>query len=287
VYFLGTAGAVPKARISVRHLADGWSAVAISACDGDYPAGLVDYPGDRPVPPLASTADLLLAVDDPLQRSGPVATLALHDSAGHTVWELPRVGAWYPTPLSWSPDGRRFLFQVSAGGQTETRVVILPDGRDIAVPGALTWIGDNAMLVLRDGRLGRLDLPSGAVVTGPPLTQYVSSQAGTRGRAALVILPGVAPEAAATTAAPPFVRIVDSALRTQDTTASPGIVDCFSLVWTDDGQHLDLVCRRADPQAGSADTDVFEIDIRTLRWTRLPTGSGGSVEQPLRSPASG
>jgi hypothetical protein len=287
VYFLGSAGTVPKVRISVRHLADGWMAVAISGCDGDYPAGLVDYPADRPVPPLASTADLLLAINDPLQRKGPVATLALHDSAGHTVWELPRVGAWYPTPLSWSPDGRRFLFQVSAGGQTETRVVILAEGRDIVVPGALTWIGDDAMLVMRDGRLGRLDLPSGALLAGPPLTGYVSSQAGTRGRAALVILPGAAPGAAATTAAPPSVRIVDSALRTQDTTAASGIVDCFSPAWTDDGQHLDLVCRRADPQAGSADTDVFEIDIRTLRWTRLPTGAVGSVEQPLRSPASG
>jgi hypothetical protein len=287
VDFLGTAGAVPKVRISVRHLDDGWAAVAIGACPGDYPAGLVDYPADRPVPPLSSTAGLLLAVNDPLQRRGPVATLVLQDAAGHTTWELPRVGAWYPTPLSWSPDGRRFLFQVSAGGDTETRVVILPDGRDVAVPGALTWIGDDAMLVLRDGRLGRLDLPSGAVVAGPPLTQYVSSQAGTRGRAALVILPGVASGAAATTAAPPLVRIVDSALGTQDTSASPGTVDCFSPAWTADGEHLDLVCRRADPPAGSADTDVFEIDMRTLRWTRLPTGTVGSVEQPLRSPISG
>jgi hypothetical protein len=284
-YFLGTAGTIPKARVSVRHLAQGWAAVAISACDGDYPAGLVDYPAERPVPPLSSTAGLLLAVNDPLQRQGPVATLALHDATGHTVWELPRVGAWYPTPLSWSPDGRRFLFQVSAGEQTETRVVILPDGRDVAVPGALTWIGDDAMLVRRDGRLGRFDLTSGAVTDGPPLTEYVSSQAGTRGRAALVILPGVAPGAA--TAAPPFVRIVDSALGTQDTGASPGIVDCFAPAWTEDGHHLDVVCRRTDPAAGSADTDVFEIDVRTLHWARLPAGSVGSAERPLRSPASG
>ena len=173
VYFVGAAGTVPKARISVRHLEDGWVAVAISACAGEYPAGLIDYPADRPVPPLASTAGLRLVVNDPLQRSGPIATLALQDAAGHTVWELPRVGAWYPTPLSWSPDGRRFLFQISAGEQTDTRVAILPDGRDFAVPGALTWIGDDAMLVLRDGRLGRLDLPSGAVIAGPPLTQDV------------------------------------------------------------------------------------------------------------------
>ena len=288
VFFLGTAEAVPKARISVRHLAEGWIAVAISGCDGDYPAGLVEYPADRPVPLLASTAGLLLAVDDPLQRRGPVATLALHDSAGRTVWELPRVGAWYPTPLSWSPDGRRFLFQVSAGEQTITRVVILPDGRDVAVPGALTWIDDSALLVWRDGRLGRLDLPSGAVDAGPPLTQYVSSQAGTRGRAALVILPGLPPGARfGAEAQPLLVRIVDSALHTQDTPAPPGTLDCFSPAWTDDGQHLDLVCRRGDPPAGSADTEVFEIDIRTLRWTRLPTGTTGSVEQPLRSPSSG
>jgi WD40 repeat protein len=288
VDFLGTAGTVSKARISVRHLDDGWVAVAISACAGDYPAGLVDYPADRPVPPLASTAGLLLVVNDPLLRSGPVATLALQGATGHTVWELPPVGAWYPTPLSWSPDGRRFLFQVSAGGETATRVAVLPDGRDVAVPGALTWIGDDALLVTRDGRLGRLDLPSGAVVAGPPLTQYVSSQAGTRDRAALVILPGATPGAGSgAEAQPPFVRIVDSALQTLDTVAPPGTVDCFSPAWTADGQRLDLVCRRSDPQAGSADTDVFEIDIRTLRWTRLPTGSVGSVEQPLRSPTSG
>ena len=287
VYFLGTAGTVPKARISVRHLAEGWAAVAISACAGDYPAGLVDYPAERSVPPLSSTAGLLLAVNDPLQRTGPTATLALHETGGRTVWELPRVGAWYPTPLSWSPDGRRFLFQVSAGAQTDTRVVILPDGRDVAVPGALTWIGDDAMLVVRDGRLGRLDLSSGAVVAGPPLTEYVGSHAGTRGRAALLILPGLVPGAATTTAAPPVVRIVDGELGTIDTAAAPGTVDCFSLAWTEDGQHLDLVCRRPDPQAGSADTDVFEIDIRTLRWTRLQTGSVGSFEQRLRSPSGG
>jgi len=116
----------------------------------------------------------------------------------------------------------------------------------------------------------------------------VSSQAGTRDRAALVILPGVTPgTGSGTQAQPPFVRIVDSALQTSDTVAPPGTVDCFSPAWTADGQRLDLVCRRSDPQAGSADTDVFEIDIRTLRWTRLPTGSVGSVDQPLRSPASG
>ena len=276
VYFLGTAGTVPKARISVRHLADGWAAVAISACAGDYPAGLVDYPADRPVPPLSSSAGLLLAVNDPLQRTGPTATLALHDAAGRTVWEVPRVGAWYPTPLSWSPDGRRFLFQVSAGAQTDTRVVILPDGRDVAVPGALTWIGDDAMLVIRDGRLGRLELSPGTVVAGQPLTESVSSHAGTRGRAALLM-----------NAAPFRVRIVDSELNTQDTTAPPGTVDCFSPAWTDDGQHLDLVCRRTNPEAGAPDTDVFEIDIATLRWTRLPTGTVGSFEQRLRSPASG
>jgi WD40 repeat protein len=288
VDFLGTAGTVPKARISVRHLEDGWVAVAIGACAGDYPAGVVDYPADRPVPPLSSTPGLLLVVNDPLLRRGSVATLALQDAAGHTIWELPPVGAWYPTPLSWSPDGRRFLFQVSAGGETATRVVILPDGRDVVVPGALTWIGDDALLVTRDGRLGRLDLPSGAVVAGPPLTQYVSSQAGTRDRAALVILPGATPGAGSgAEAQPPFVRIVDSALQTLDTVAPPGTVDCFSPAWTADGQRLDLVCRRSDPQAGSADIDVFEIDLRTLRWTRLPTGSVGSVEQPLRSPTSG
>lgn len=286
VYFLGTAGTVPKARISVRHLAEGWAAVAISACDGDYPAGLVDYPAERPVPPLSSSAGLLLAVNDPLQRAGPTATLVLHDAAGRTAWELPRVGAWYPTPLSWSPDGRRFLFQVSAGAQTDTRVVILPDGRDVAVPGALTWIGDDAMLVIREGRLGRLDLSSGAVVAGPAFTDYVSSHAGTRGRAALLILPGVAPGAGTTTAAPPVVRFVDGELGTQDSVAAPGTVDCFSLAWTEDGRHLDLVCRRADPQAGSADTDVFEIDIETLRWTRLPAGTVGSFEQRLRSPSA-
>lgn len=287
VYFLGTAGNVPKARISVRHLAEGWAAVAISACAGDYPAGLVDYPADRPVPPLSSSAGLLLAVNDPLQRTGPTAILALHDAAGRTVWELPRVGAWYPTPLSWSPDGRRFLFQVSAGAQTETRVVILPDGRDVAVPGALTWIGDDAMLVVRDGRLGRLELSWGAVVAGPPLTQYVGSHAGTRGRAVLLILPGVDAGTGTTTAAPPIVRIVDGELGTQDTAVPPGAVDCFSPAWTEDSQHLDLVCRRADPPAGSSDTDVFEIDIATMRWTRLPAGTVGSFEQRLRSPASG
>jgi hypothetical protein len=262
--------------------------VAIAACAGDYPAGLVDYPADRPVPALSSTAGLLLAVNDPLQRRGPVATVVLQDAAGHTVWELPRIGAWYPTPLSWSPDGRRFLFQVSAGEQTDTRVVILPAGHDVAVPGALTWIGDDALLVTRDGRLGRLDLPSGAFVAGPPLTQYVSSQAGTRGRAALVILPGATPgSGSGAEAQPPFVRVLDSALQARDTVAPPGTVDCFSPAWTADSQRLDLVCRRSDPAAGSADTDVFEIDIRTLRWTRLPTGSVGSVEQSLRSPASG
>ena len=285
VYFLGTADSVPKARISVRHLAEGWAAVAISACAGDYPAGLVDYPAERSVPPLASTAGLLLAVNDPLQRTGPTATLALHETGGRTVWELPRVGAWYPTPLSWSPDGRRFLFQVSAGAQTDTRVVTLVDGRDVAVPGALTWIGDDAMLVVRDGRLGRLELSSGAVVAGPPLTEYIGSHAGTRGRAALLLLPGLAPGAATTTAAPPVVRIVDGELGTVDTAAAPGTVDCFSLAWTEDGQHLDLVCRRTDPQAGSADT--FEIDIRSLHWTRLQPGTVGSFEQRLRSPAAG
>ncbi len=167
--------------------------------------------------------------------------------------------------------------------------MILPDGRDVAVPGALTWIGDDAMLVWRDGRLGRLDLASGAVVAGPPLTQYVSSQAGTRDRAALVILPGVRIPGArfGTAAQPPFVRIVDSALQIRDTVAPPGTVDCFSPAWTADGQRLDLVCRRSDPQAGSAGIDVFEIDSRTLRWTRLPTGSVGAVEQPLRSPYAG
>ncbi len=276
VYFLGTADSVPKARISVRHLAEGWAAVAISACAGDYPAGLVDYPAERSVPPLASTAGLLLAVNDPLQRTGPTATLALHETGGRTVWELPRVGAWYPTPLSWSPDGRRFLLQVSAGAQTDTRVVTLADGRDVAVPGALTWIGDDAMLVVRDGRLSRLELSSGAVVAGPPLAEYVSSHAGTRGRAALLV-----------STAPFSVRIVDAELNTQDTTAPPGVVDCFSPAWTEDGRHLDLVCRRADPEAGSSDTDVFEIDIATLRWTQLPAGTVGSFEQRLRSPASG
>ena len=262
--------------------------MAISGCAGNYPAGVVDYPAERPVPPLASTAGLLLAVNDPLQRRGPVATLALQDAAGHTVWELPRVGAWYPTPLSWSPDGRRFLFQVSAGEQTDTRVVILPDGRDVAVPGALTWIGDDAMLVWRDERLGRLDLASGAVVAGPPLTQYVSSQAGTRDRAALVILPGVAPGAGGTTrcaALRPDRRL--SAADAGHRRRRPERVDCFSPAWTDDGQRLDLVCRRSDAQAGSAGIDVFEIDIRTLRWTRLPPGSVGAVEQPLRSPYAG
>jgi hypothetical protein len=288
VGFLGTAGTVPKARISVRHLEDRWLAVAIAACAGDYPAGLVDYPADRPVPALSSTAGLLLAVNDPLQRIGPVATVMLQDAAGHAVWELPRIGAWYPTPLSWSPDGRRFLFQVSAGEQTDTRVVILPDGRDVAVPGALTWIGDDALLVTRDGRLGRLDLGSAAFVAGPPLTQYISSQAGTRGRAALVILPGATPgSGSGAKAQAPFVRILDSALQTRDTVAPPETVDCFSPAWTADGQRLDLVCRRSDPAAGSADTDVFEIDIATLRWTRLPTGTVGSAEQPLRSPSSG
>jgi hypothetical protein len=288
VDFLGLAGTVPKARISVRHLDAGWVAVSIGACAGDYPAGVVDYPAERPVTPLASTAGLLLVVNDPLQRRGPIATLALRDGAGQNVWELPRVGAWYPTPLSWSPDGRRFLFQVSAGEQSDTRVVMLPEGRDVAVLGALTWMGDDAMLVRRDGRLGRLDLVTGGLVAGPPLTQYVSSQAGARERAALVIIPGLTPGASAEAKAPPpIVRIVDSALHTQDTSAPAGTVDCFSPAWTDDGQHLDLVCRRPDPPPGSADTDVFEIDIRTLRWTRLPAGNVGSVEQSLRSPASG
>ena len=288
VDFLGMAGTVPKARISVRHLDAGWVAVSIGACAGDYPAGVVDYPADRPVTPLASTAGLLLVVNDPLQRRGPVATLALQDATGHTVWDLPRVGAWYPTPLSWSPDGRRFLYQVSAGEQTDTRVVILPDGHDVAVPGALTWIDDAALLVMRDGRLGRLDLPSGNVVAGPPLTQYVTSQAGTRGRAALVILPGLPAGAGAEAKAqPPVVRIVDSELQTQDTVAPPGTVDCFSPAWTADGQHLDLVCRRTGPSAGSSDTDVVEIDLRTLRWTRLPSGAVGSFEQRLHSPAAG
>ena len=277
VYFLGTADSVPKARISVRHLAEGWAAVAISACAGDYPAGLVDYPAERSVPPLSSTSGLLLAVNDPLQRTGPTATLALHETGGRTVWELPRVGAWYPTPLSWSPDGRRFLFQVSAGAQTDTRVVSLLDGRDVAVPGALTWLGDDAMLVIRDGRLGRLELSSGAVVAGPPLTEHVNSHAGTRGRAALLV-----------STAPFSVRIVDAELNTQDATPPPGIVDCFSPAWREDGRHLDLVCRQAHPQAGAADSDVFEIDIATLRWTRLPAGSTAfSFEQRLRSPASG
>jgi hypothetical protein len=285
VDFLGISGTIPKARISVRHLEAGWVAVSIGACAGDYPAGVVDYPADRPVTPLASTAGLLLVVNDPLQRRGPIATLALRDPAGQTVWELPPVGAWYPTPLSWSPDGRRFLFRASAGDETETRVAILPDGRDVAVFGALTWIGDDAMLVLREGRLSRLDLASGAVVAGPAIDQFIGSTAGTRDRAALVIIPGVADGAGGTTAPPPFVRIVDSALRTQDTAAPSGTLDCFSPAWTDDGQHLDLVCRRKDPPPGSADTDVFEIDIATLRWTRLPAGDVGSVERSLRSPA--
>ena len=287
VDFLGMAGTVPKARISVRHLDAGWVAVSIGACAGDYPPGVVDYPTDRPVTTLASTAGLLLVVNDPLQRRGPVATLALQDAAGHTVWDLPRVGAWYPTPLSWSPDGRRFLYQVSAGDQTDTRVVMLPEGRDVAVPGALTWIGDDAMLVRRDGRLGRLDLASGAVVAGPAIEQFIGSTAGTRDRAALVITPGFADGAGRTTAPTPFVRIIDSALRTQDSAAPAGTVDCFSPAWTADGQHLDLVCRRPDPPPGAADTDVFEIDIRTLRWARLPAGNVGSVEQSLHSPASG
>jgi len=285
VGFIGTAGSVPKARISVRHLNDRWAVVAIAACAGDYPAGLVDYPRDRPVPALSSTAGLLLAVNDPLQR-GSVATVVLRDATGHNVWELPRIGAWYPTPLSWSPDGRRFLFQVSAGEQTDTRVVSLPDGHDVAVPGALTWIGDDAVLVWRDGRLSRLDLPTGALLAGPPLDQYVSSHAGTRDWAALVILPGLpAGSAAGTAAPPPFVRIVNSTLRTLDTPAPAGTVDCFSPAWTDDRRHLDLVCRRPDPPPGSADTEVFEVDIATLRWTRLPAGDVGSVDQPLRSPA--
>jgi hypothetical protein len=287
VYFLGTVGAVAKVRISVRHLDDGWVAVAISGCDGNYPAGIVDYPAERPVPALSSTSGLLLALNDPLQRRGPVAALALQDTTGRTVWELPRVGAWYPTPVSWSPDGRRFLFEVSAGQQTESRVVSLPDGRDIAVPGALTWIDDDAVLVLRDGRLSRLNLSSGAIVTGPALTQYVSSQAGTRGRAALVVIPHLPHGNAEAQPDPVFVRVVDSTLHTQDTPAPPGTVDCFSLAWSNDGRRLGLVCRRADPQAGSSDTDGFEIDIDTLRWTRQPTGSGRSIEQPLRSPASG
>jgi hypothetical protein len=287
VGFVGMAGTVPKARISVRHVDDRWLAVAIAACAGDYPAGLVDYPADRPVPALASTAGLLLAINDPLQRSGPVATVVLQDAAGHKVWELPRIGAWYPTPLSWSPDGRRFLLQVSAGEQTDTRAVLLPDGHDVAVPGALTWIGDDAVLVWRDGHLGRLDLGSGKVDAGPPLTQYVTSHAGTRGQAALVILPGVTPGSDTAAQAPaPFVRIVDAALQTRDTVAPPGIVDCFSPAWTSDGLRLDLVCRRSDPPPGSPDTDVYEIDSRTLRWSRLPAGSAASVEQTLRSPAA-
>jgi hypothetical protein len=286
VDFLGMAGSVPKARISVRHLDTGWVAVSIGACAGDYPAGVVDYPADRPVTALASTAGLLLVVNDPLQRRGPIATLALRDATGHNVWELPRVGAWYPTPLSWSPDGRRFLFQVSAGDETDARVVILPDGRDIAVPGALTWIGDDAVLVLRQGRLSRLDLATGALLAGPVIDEFVGSTAGTRDRAALVITPGFADGAGRTTAPNPFVRIVDSDLHTQDTPAPPGTVDCFSPTWTEDGERLDLVCRRKDPPPGSADTDVFEIDSRTLRWTRLPAGDVGSVERSLRSPAS-
>jgi hypothetical protein len=287
VAFLGTAGAVPKARVSVRHLGDRWAPVAIAACAGDYPAGLVDYPADRRVPPLTSTAGLLLAVNDPLQRSGPLATLVLQDSAGRTVWELPAVGAWYPTPLSWSPDGRRFLFQVSAGDQTETRALVLPEGRDVTVPGALTWIGDDALLVWRDGRLNRLDLDSGALVSGPPLAQFVSSQAGTRGAAALVILPGVPPGTHEPKAVAPFVRIVDMALHQRDTSAPAGTIDCFSPAWTADGQHIDLVCRRSDPPPGSPDTEVYDIDVRTLRWTQLPAGAVGSVEAPLRSPARG
>ena len=287
VDFLGRAGNVPKARISVRHLNDRWAAVAIAACAGDYPPGLVDYPQDRPVPALSSTAGLLLAVNDPLQR-GSVATLVLRNAASRNVWELPRIGAWYPTPLSWSPDGRRFLFQVSAGEQTETRVVSLPDGHDVAVPGALTWIGDDAVLVWRDGRLSRLDLPTGALLAGPLLDQNITSHAGTRDWAALVILPSVpAGSPTGTTAPPPFVRIVDATLRTVDTSAPVGTVDCFSPAWADDRWHLDLVCRRRDAPPGSADTEVFQIDLRTLRWTRLPAGDVGSVDQPLRSPASG
>ncbi len=69
--------------------------------------------------------------------------------------------------------------------------------------------------------------------------------------------------------------------------ASSGTIDCFSPAWSADGQRLDLVCRRSDPQAGSADTDVYEIDSRTLHWTRLPAGSVGAVEQPLHSPYAG
>ena len=178
---------------------------------------------------------------------------------------------------------------MAAGEQTDARVAILPEGRDIAVPGALTWIGDDAMLVLRGGRLGRVDLRSGdgAMWVGPRLTDHVSSQAGTRGRAALVIIPSFAVGEAPTTLPPFIVRIVDAELNTQDIPAPPGTVDCFSPAWKDDGQHLDLVCRRADPPPGAADTDVFEIDIRTLRWTRLPAGTVGSVEQRLRSPAPG
>jgi hypothetical protein len=287
VDFLGTAADVPKARVSVRHVDGGWLAVGIAACSGDYPAGLVAYPADRAVPPLASTADRLLVTEN-RPSPGRVDTLALQDRSGHVVWELPRIGAWYPTPLAWSPDGRRFLFQVSAGQDTATRVVMFPEGRDVAAPGALTWIGANDLLVWRDRRLGRLDVVSGAFVEGPPLTQYVSSQAGTRGRAALVIIPGIPAntaeqDPAATT---PLVRFVDSALRTRDIPAPAGTVDCFSLAWTADGERLGLVCRRAQAPPGAAsDTEVFEIDARTLRWRRLGTGQLGPVEQPLWSPS--
>ncbi len=234
--------------------------------------GDLAYPSVRGVPPhLSSVGELLVTRSD----ADGVGTLLLINRSGEVVWELPRLGAWDPAAVAWSPGGRRFLFQISRGQETVSRVVMLPEGVDLTVSGALAWIDDDELLVWRDGRLGRLDVASSALVQGEPLTQYVTAQAGTRGQAALVILagdssgPGSAASAAGRGETRTLVRFVDHDLRTRDAPAPAGIVDCFSPIWRDGGRRLLLACKRFDPP----DTAAFEIDAESLRWTRLPTGS--------------
>ncbi|HET9771869.1 MAG TPA: hypothetical protein VFS16_13335 [Acidimicrobiia bacterium] len=225
----------------------------------------VPYPAVRGVPPHLSTVGQMLVTR---RNPGGVDRLVLVDPSGRVVWDLPPVGNWEPTAGTWSPDGRRFLFSVSRGQETVTRVVMLPEGVDLTVDGALAWIGDNELLVWRAGRLGRLDVVSSALMTGAPQTSFVAASAGARGQVALVVIPGRDDAAAGHSV---VVRFVDPALQILDAPppAPNRIVDCFTPTWRDGTRRLLLACKQADPPG----TAAYEIDRETLRWSLLPVGA--------------
>jgi hypothetical protein len=154
------------------------------------------------------------------------------------------------------------LFRAWSDQQAATRVILYQQGKDVAVAGALAWLDDDHLLVWRDDHLGALDV----TVEGPVFSDYVSAQAGTRDRAALVVMPGSPTKAER---AGPHIRFVDRALHVRDTPAPAGYRDCFSPTWHPDGRRLAVVCQHdTDDQTG---TDAFQVDPDIGRWSPLRT----------------